>query len=225
MALPNSDFTHPPLIYPLTGLNPDEMDLAGESKRNIDVTNEQGFKVKGTLNYLAGFSENKITDQEGVQHVVLSQRMGDSGVIAGETVTPWRLTASGSGSGITYKVDLDFSSITNGTNGNAIDLTGAGFDADTSITSTKYIVLEAGIVAGVASNWIIASVDEADGKEVGLDEETPPSQNKIRLRIGKVTIVDGTPTVIQSSRTCQIMSDMFLNGLIVKGFTSHPFNE
>jgi hypothetical protein len=70
------------------------MDLAGESKRNIDVTNEQGGKVKGALNYLAGFSENKITDQDGSQHIVLSQRMGDSGVVTGASIHPWVVTVA-----------------------------------------------------------------------------------------------------------------------------------
>lgn len=130
-------------------------------------------------------------------------------------------------SALTWKVSSVGSSVTAGTNGPAIDLSGAGFDTPNVIADgvTKYIVLEASVAAGVVSSWTFLAVDTADNKEIGLDTATPPAQDKVRLRIGKVVTASGSATATQYVATAQILTDMFLNGVIVKGFESHPFQD
>lgn len=77
MSLPTSDFHFPPLIYPLTGFELDEIDFAAEAKRNVEVTNEQRQKMQATINYFSAYSENKIVDKNGYGHLVLSKPLNN----------------------------------------------------------------------------------------------------------------------------------------------------
>lgn len=143
---------------------------------------------------------------------------------------PFKLTARNDSGTIKYKVSSEFSSITNGTNGDAYSLGSSGtdwtasspkkFDVEHSLASpaTKYIVLKANVSGDEAVDFTLAEVDAADAVEVGLTG-TPSSQNEIRLLIGKLT-VETTPdpdtvAVTQSVFSQQRTTTGFLNGLQV----------
>jgi len=129
----------------------------------------------------------------------------------------WKLTTKIVDGDVKWNVSASRSTITAGTNGDAIDLTLAGFDTPETITQTKYIVLEADVIALVVSSWTFSAVDLADTKEVGID--------KIRLLIGKVTFTDNIASVDQIAFMPQILDNGFLNGALVKvlnPFQVHP---
>ena len=130
-----------------------------------------------------------------------------------------------------WKVASEYSTITDGTNGDAIDLSTAGFDGDgTTITETKYIVLEADVAEETLeiTDWIFSAVDEADAiEEVRVTEEVPIYQDKIRLLIGKINFTDDDPpvvTAIQSTTAAQILVDALTNGLPSKVFANHSIH-
>lgn len=121
------------------------------------------------------------------------------------------------------------SSITDGTNGAAVDLTLVGFNADNPITETKYIVLEADVDPDlVVTNWALVEVapgDEANLEEVGMSDDDSTIQGKLRLLIGKVTIEPDKPiNVAEAVFTAQRITHGFLNGIMVKVFESAPVN-
>ena len=158
-------------------------------------------------------------------------------IIPGEGVIPFKLSARNDGGTLKWQVSSDYSSITDGTNGAAIDLGPSGadwgtgavkFDVETTISATKYIVLEADADVDLTlTDWTLSAVALADADEVGLTG-TPPAQNKIRLLIGKVT-VDTTPDpdtveVSQAVFTPQQIGFSILNGLAVKTFRAAPIH-
>ena len=152
-------------------------------------------------------------------------------ITASASASPWLLSATTDADAgtHTFRVASAISSITNFTNGDAIDLTGAGMDVEVAIVSTSYIVLEATVTALVASAWtIVATTDLEESREVGLTPPAPPAlpeQDKLRLRIGKVTIADGVATATQFADDCKILGYDFLNGTLVLVLNDHEFNE
>ena len=149
-----------------------------------------------------------------------------AGGSAPAVIRPFKLSVALVDDEYQWKVSSQISSITDGTNGDAIDLTLAGLDASTPISATKHIVLEADVTAGVVSGWTLVANDAANAKEIGTDAGPPITQNKVRLRIGKVVFdMDDVATAEQYVESCQILTDMFLNGMIAKGFESHPYNN
>lgn len=139
----------------------------------------------------------------------------------------FRLIINGNlATGFSWEVSSVGSSITDGANGPRINLSSAGFDDANAITATKWIVLEATVTAGVISSWTFAAVDAADTKEVEFNTATPPAQNKIRLRIGKIEFDgDDEPAVIQCTQESQMITYGFVNGAYCKVFAAHPYNE
>lgn len=135
-----------------------------------------------------------------------------------------------------WKVSQYRSSIQDGTNGDAIDLSPSGtawtgaspikFDTNTEIASTKYIVLKASVDEFlVIKDWTLAAVDAADAVEVGDDGGTPPKQDEIRLLIGKV-IIDTVPepdtiSATQAVFSPQIIVDDMTNGMLCRVFANH----
>lgn len=102
MSLPTSDFTFPPLIKPLSGLNNDEMDFEGESVRNVEFSNEHRSKTADTLNYFSGFTETKITDMDGFVYTVLARSNGADSPSTTSLTLPYTIYyADGSTSTIT----------------------------------------------------------------------------------------------------------------------------
>lgn len=138
----------------------------------------------------------------------------------------FRLIINGNaGSGFSWEVSSLGSSITDGANGPAIDLSSAGFDNANAISDDKWIVLQADVSAGTPASWVLAAVAAADTAEVGFDTATPPAQNKIRLRIGKVSFSSGEAAAIQAVKDSQILTDGWVNGAFCKVLAAHSFNE
>lgn len=145
------------------------------------------------------------------------------------TTGPFRLTARDDLGTLKWKVSSVQSSITDGTNGDAIDLSSAGFDTDTTITATKYIILEASVDADLAiTSWALAAVDAGTDNvnitEVRFTTSGTIRQDKIRLLIGKVTVVSGVATASQAVFTPQMITHGLTNGVAVKCFLGHAIN-
>jgi len=121
------------------------------------------------------------------------------------------------------------SSITDDTNGSAIDLSAAGLDTFFTITGPEnYILLEAEVGLFITPfNWAIRATDDIDEtKEIILDETGDlPAQEKLVLCIGKVTESNNQLSFVQYVKNCQIIGFMFFNSVLCKGFSSHPFND
>jgi len=121
------------------------------------------------------------------------------------------------------------SSITDDTNGSAIDLSGAGLDTFFTITgSENYILLEADVNTLLeTTNWTVkATEDIEESKEIILDETGDlPTQQKVVLCIGKVTENNDQLSFVQYVKNCQILGFLFFNSVLCKGFSSHPFND
>ena len=126
----------------------------------------------------------------------------------------WVLTTAIVDTDIKWKVSASRSTITDGTNGDAIDLTLAGFDTPETITATKYIVLEADVLELAATDWTFSAVDVGDIEEVGMSDvaDEIPEQNKLRLLIGKITFTDGVASVKQIETRPQILVIGSING-------------
>lgn len=158
-----------------------------------------------------------------------------SGLFEGEIV-PFKLSISNNNGTLEWRVSSNRSSITDGTNGDAVDLSPTGadwatgavkFDVDTAITATKYIVLKASVDPDLeVTDWTLAAVNAADAVEVGTDAGPPITQDEIRLLIGKVTI-DTAPdpdvvSVSQAVFSPQMITYGLTNGLPSKVFASAP---
>ena len=136
----------------------------------------------------------------------------------------WKLTTAIDEGDVKWNVSASRSTITDGTNGDAIDLTLAGFDTPETIDETKFIVLEADVDEEadvgeeVVSNWTFSAVDAEDIEEVGMSDvvDEIPKQNKLRLQIGKITFTDEVASVEQIETRPQILDSGFLNGTLVK---------
>lgn len=138
-------------------------------------------------------------------------------------VHPWKLTTSLDGETMKFKVSSAHSGITDGTNGSAIDISGAGLDVDVTISAEKYIVLEASVDASlVLTSWTLVAAALADADEVKIVDN---AQTKLRLLIGKVTVGDGVATPWQALYSSVRIVNGVLNGTAVKVFahaSTHP---
>jgi len=138
-----------------------------------------------------------------------------------------------------WQVSSDRSTITDGTNGPAIDLTIASglipastewasgsikFESATTISVDSWIVLEADVDEDfLITDWTLAAKTTAeDAKEVGFNDPDPGDavcQNKLRLYIGKIEFdEEDVPTVTQATTQPQMMDFRLLNGKFVKAF-------
>lgn len=141
------------------------------------------------------------------------------------TRTPFKITVTDTGSGMTWRVSSELASITDGTNGPSIDLSGAGFDADISFSSEKYIALQADVSSSlVLSNWTLAGVSLSFTDEVKITTSAPFRQEKLRLLIGRVAIVSGKPKAYQAVTTPKIIVTDFYQGMLCKVFSDHSFH-
>jgi hypothetical protein len=143
---------------------------------------------------------------------------------------PFFLSVSKVESNWKWEVSEDKSSVTDGLNGNLIDLGSSGsgwsgsaikFGVKTTIASTKWIVLQCQIDGGwAASNWTLAAVDNRD-EAVFVDGE----QTHARLLIGRVKF-SGSPATAeanQSVMTAQRLIHGIINGYPVRVFEAAPF--
>lgn len=150
----------------------------------------------------------------------------DAAAAAAATTGPFRLSVAIDGSDWKWTVSATGSSITDGTNGAAIDLSTAGFGTAHTFSTTTAIVLKATVSSSlVLTDWTLAAVSDSD--EVGFNSATPPVQNEIRLLIGKVSYTSGSPSTAAALQACfsaQRITHGFLNGCLVKVFESAPTN-
>lgn len=120
-------------------------------------------------------------------------------------------------------------SILDETNGSVVDLSSIDWGTPVAISATRWILLEADIDTDlVATGWAltaVAATDPDDRKEVGFDAGPPAVQNKLRLRLAKITFNSGIVTVTQACRTSQVITFGFVNGAYCKVFASHTANE
>jgi len=146
---------------------------------------------------------------------------------------PFMLSVEYDGTAWNWQVSSYQSSVTDGTNGAAIDLSGALFDTPTAIDATKYIVLQATVGSELAlSSWTVLAVDLADADEVNMSALPDPPytlvQDAARLLIGKITYtaadegIPSTAVATQAIYTGQRVAHGFLNGSVVRVFESAP---
>jgi len=130
---------------------------------------------------------------------------------------PFYLSSKMDGTDAKYRVSLFRSTITNGTNGAAIDLSLAGFDTWVTITATSYIYLEAAVDEYfVTSGWTLTNSTSATDADEVATSGSPPEQDYLRLLIGKVVITDSKITAIyQSAWSAYRIVNGLLNGKYV----------
>lgn len=131
---------------------------------------------------------------------------------------PFQLAVRKDGVNWQWTVLSLFSTVTDGTNGNMFDLSGAGFDAWNTFTAAKKIVLSADIDDDlVPSNWTISAIDETEEVLFVADAQT-----KARLFIGKVYFDAGKGKTFQQIEWAQRFCHGFLNGVYVRIFEYAP---
>jgi hypothetical protein len=136
-------------------------------------------------------------------------------------VLPFALSVSQDGEIYNWRVSSVYSTITDGTNGDNLSV--ENFDADFAFTGEKWVVVEAAVTDLSVGTLEVLAVD--DPEEVALDESTPPAQNKVRLLIGKVNVVESVPVREQYRFDAARLTYGFLNGKIIRVFESchvHP---
>lgn len=161
---------------------------------------------------------------------------GGGGSGGGSFEHAFKLSVALDGTDWKWQVAQTNSSVQDGTNGDAIDLGPSGadwksgaikFGVATTITATKYIVLECTVDSDdlTLTDWTLAAVDEADADEVATGG-SPVAQTKARLLIGKIT-KDTAPdpdtyTASQAVFSAQRIAHGYMNGLLVRVFDSAP---
>jgi hypothetical protein len=138
---------------------------------------------------------------------------------------PFLLTASQNGNEIKYRVSSFRSTVTDQTNGPAIDLSEAGFDEDQDISEPSYIYLSATVDSNLdLDEWEINASESVKPEVDGSGD--PFQQTGINLLIGKIGIEDAKLSYIrQSCFSSQIIVYDFVNGAIVKAFMPHVVHD
>ena len=162
---------------------------------------------------------------------------GRGGGGGGSGLISFKLSTETEGEDVKYKVSSERSTITDGTNGPALDLSPSStewasgalkFDTlSAAITDDTWVVLEADVDEDfLITDWTLAAKTTAeDAKEVGFNDPDPGDpvfQNKVRLIIGKIEFEDDVPSVTQATTQPQMIVDGLLNGKFVKLFTPAP---
>lgn len=162
----------------------------------------------------------KAVSESGVTMVY--EAIASTGTPAGESLIPthpFQITVSSKNNQPKFKVFKG--SVTDGTNGEAMDL-GKIFEQDHT-ASAGFVVLNAKVAADFKlSDWAIKVVAAEQAKEVLINEATPPVQTEIRLLIGKITMEKGIPKAWQASFSSVRAIYGVLNGVLVKVFEEAP---
>ncbi len=142
----------------------------------------------------------------------------------------WKLEVRMSGGSAKWSVSSDNSSITDGTNGTAVDITtsaGAadGLDYETTYTTDSYILLEMDVAYAdlTISGFSVIAVD---GTDTTADEVEFAAGlvDKVRLLVGKVSFGDHGPECVQACDYPVICTTGILNGAAVRVFERHPLH-
>lgn len=146
---------------------------------------------------------------------------GTSPVWATESATggsgdhPFKITAE------TGTYTISSGSITDGTNGDAIDL--AGIIETSHAASSGYVVISASVDSSlVVTSWGVAIEVIGDTDEVLMTTSPPIEQESIRLVIGKLAVSGDTITVSQALFTSVRITYGLINGVAVKVFEAAP---
>jgi hypothetical protein len=151
---------------------------------------------------------------------------------AGKNADPeisWKLSTKFDDPNYQWMVSSTRSTITEGGNGNAIDLSSGStrwiaaspikFDVWTTIAATSWIVLECTVIDGT---WVLddftfkAVTTKANAQEVKFLTSGSYQQEKLRLLIGKIIFTDGIPRVVQGEKNEQFIDWGILNSRAVK---------
>lgn len=149
-----------------------------------------------------------------------TKALGGSGGGGGTFSHPFKITTSVVSE--VPKYTLTKGSLTDGTNGSAIDLTGI-IETATTATAGHVCIVGTVDVSLAISGWALEIATEADAaKEVELTTTGTIRQNKIRLHIGKLTIADGVATAWQACFDSQRITHAILDGVEVLVFEAAP---
>lgn len=136
------------------------------------------------------------------------------------TVLPFALSVSVDDTTLNWQVSSIYSTITDGTNGDNMEIT--GLDTDTEFMEDKWIVVEGVVTSLAVTELTVTAVDDPDEVSFAGD---PEEQNKIRLLIGKVSIVDDAPVAKQFLFHSSRLTYGFLNGKLVRVFELAPTHK
>lgn len=127
-----------------------------------------------------------------------------------------------------WRVLSNGSSITDGTNGQPIDLSAAGFDEYNALLGGNTYIYLSATKEGEAEDftkWEIKSAQNStDIKEVVVDDDSV--QTEANLFIGHISFNANAQvgTKTQATKSAQLFDYGFLNGLLVKIFIPHTVN-
>lgn len=182
-----------------------------------DLSPAEFIKIEYAFPYSSGLYSTERPE------IVLPKRERQSG----ESLISFRLSVKKVSDNWKWTVDSNRSSVTDGSNGSAVNLSTAGFDSETTITGTKYIVLQCTINTETlaASSFSLAAVDigNTDEAEFNMDGE----QTKARALIGKINFSGGSPqtaTAIQALTWPLRLQYGIINGAPVRLFEAAPIN-
>jgi len=145
-----------------------------------------------------------------------------------QPIIPWRLSVDYVAPDWKWSVSSTLSTITEGTNGDAIDLssgstkwlasTAIKFDTPTTITASRWIVLECSVDSLFALDDFTfkAVTTRADAQEIKFLTTGTLQQDKLRLLVGKVIFEDGTPRVIQGETSRQFVDYGIFNSRSIR---------
>lgn len=191
-----------------------------DTLRSLQVKRDKNFDSPSL--FLVSTESKKFVRNEGPTSSEASTS-GDLLGIADSLEFPFRITINNKNA--TFRVSSRGSSITNGTNGSPVPI--SGFDEDIAISGDLFVVAEAHVNEElVIPNFTIKMTSET--QEVDISED---SQTKLRLFIGKVYQETNLETgllntfVRQAVTTAYRTSFGFFNGTYVKFLEpapSHP---
>jgi len=137
--------------------------------------------------------------------------------VASQAPISWKLTVDFDDPDYKWNVSATNSSITEGTNGTAIDLSSGSskwvasspikFDQPTTISATSWIILECAVDSGFAlDDFTFKAVTvRADAQEVKFLTTGTLQQEKLRMLIGKIIFESGAPRAVQGEKSPQFV--------------------
>ena len=153
--------------------------------------------------------EPSVGSVQGTQHS-MSNRPPSTG---GTGSHPFKLVSSGEG----WAVSSTGSTITDGTDGTSIAITGLGTEQSGDGLVAIKVSLDSNLdVTGAEVDVGTFSV------EVNDDGGTPPTQIEAWLLVGRVTLTDGVYSFTQAIQEAQLLSHGLLNGMPFRGFMAAP---
>lgn len=166
---------------------------------------------------MSGMRKERIQGADGTVWEALARNAGTFDIQP--SIGPFRLSAATANGNTTFTVDADYSTVTDGTNGNMINLAGVGLGAAKPISaSNPFVVLKADIDVNLQPTaWSLIATNDPNEVDV-----TSSTQIGARLYIGKVVFNGNAATAVQAVFAPQRLTYGFLNGILVRVFESAP---